>query len=180
MSTNPFHDGQVLRISDLKVDARVSDHGSGRNADNDGDCLRITEIRDDHYPSSYGYHRKDGSDQWFDCEGVPVTIELIKDAPKPYRVGKEDFFGAILVAICEGYGIPYLPQTSEFAEAVRNHAATENPGEQWEKLALATLRHGRVNLYEFEEFIENINKLDALCSDAYTKREAFYAKRRGA
>lgn len=178
MQTRP-HEGQVLRISDLEVEALVTD--GGRNRENNGDEFSIQEVRPDmgRLAGCYGYSRKDGSDQWTDCAGEPVTVELIKDAPKPYRVGKEDFFGAIVVAICEGNGITYLPQTSEFAEAVRDHAATEGCGEQWEKLALATLRHGRVNLYEFEQFIEDISKLDELCSDAYTKREEFYAKRRG-
>jgi hypothetical protein len=176
------HEGQILRISDLEVEAVVTGAGSGRNADDNGDCLRITitEVRPegDRRPSSYSYMRQDGSDQWTDCTGEPVTVELVKDAPKPWRAGYEMFFGELMVAICEGDGLVYPPMATSFSEAVRNHVATEGPGDQWQKLALAALRRGKVDLTEPALFIEHITKLDAECTAVYTKREAFFEKRR--
>lgn len=174
-----FHDGQILRISDLSVEAKVSDHGSGRNADNDGDCLRITEIRDDHRPSSYSYHRKDG-EGWTDCTGEPVTIELVKDAPKPYRVGYESFFDEMLVAICEGAGYVNPRMVKTFAEMVRNHVATEHCSDQWRKLALATLRGCRGELESTTRFIEQIDALNQACFDVFKRRQEFYEERRSA
>ncbi len=177
------HEGQILAISDLSVLAIVTEGGNGRNADDNGDCFRIREINPDRMgamASAYSYLRQDGAG-WTDCHGEePVTVELIHDAPKPRRVGKEEFFGEIVVAICEGYGLTYLPQTSAFAEAVRNHVATENPGIQWERLATATLRHGRVHLYEVESFIEEISKLDAECLKVHTIRQERFDKRHSA
>lgn len=174
-----YHDGQLLRISDLSVPARVSDHGSGRNAENDGDYLRITEVREDCWASSYGYYRKDGSEQWFDCAGEPVTIELIEDAPKPYRVGVEDFFDEMMVAIVEGQAAVLPSAAGEFAEAVRNHVATEGCGEQWRALALGRLRGGYPSLYEPEAFIKFITALEEECRKPHQRREEFYAKKRG-
>lgn len=173
-----FHDGQILRISDLSVPAKVSDHGSGRNADNNGDCLRITEIRDDRRPSSYSYRRKDG-EGWTDCTGEPVTIELVEDAPKPYRVGAEEFVADMLAAIIEGQAVVLPSVAAEFAEAVRNHVATEGCGERWQSLALARLRGGYPSLYEPEEFIKFITAFDQECGKTWERRMAFFEKRRG-
>jgi hypothetical protein len=172
-----FHDGQILRISDLSVPAKVSDHGFGRNANNDGDCLRIVEIREDRRASAYSYHRKDG-EGWADCTGEPVTVELIEDAPKPYRVGAENFVGEMLAAILEGQAVILPSVAAEFAEAVRNHVATEGCGEQWRALALARLRGGYDSLYEPEKFIEYITAFDVECGKPWERREAFYDKRR--
>lgn len=173
------HEGQILRISDLSVDAEVRD--AGRSADDDGDCFRIQEIRpdNDRRASCYSYSRLDDSG-WTDCTGEPVSVELIHDAPKPWRVGYESFFGELMVATCEGFGLVFPPMAAKFAEAVRNHFATEAPGDQWQKLALGALRHGNVDLTEPALFIEHIAALDKECLQPYILREAFFEKRRSA
>lgn len=176
---NRPHEGQIVRISDLKVDARVMNSCREKN----GDYFGIQEIRSEedlHLRSSYGYYRKEGSDQWTDCDGQPVTVELIEDAPKPYQVGFEQFFDEMMVAMVEGQGVILPSAAGEFAEAVRNHVATEGCGDQWQKLALARLRGGYPSLYEPEKFIEFITALDAECNKPRERREAFYAQRRGA
>jgi hypothetical protein len=177
MSSTSFHGGQIVRISDLSRLARVSDHGSGRNADNDGDCLHITEIRDDDQrPSNYGYLRKDG-EGWTDCHGeTPVTIELVEDAPLPYRVGYEEFFTQMMEAILEGEGVLLPSVTAEFVEKVRNHAAYFRLKERWHKLALARLRGGYFNPYEPEAFIKEITAFDDECAKAHERREAFFGR----
>jgi len=173
-----FHDGQILRISDLDVLARVSDHGSGRNADDNGDCLRITEIREDEdrRASSYHYIRMDG-EGWTDCLGeTPVTIELVEDAPLPYRVGYEEFFTQMMEAILEGENILLPSVTGEFVEKVRNHAVYYRLQERWHKLAVARLRGGHFNPYEPEAFIKEITAFEAECAKAYERRDKFFKR----
>ncbi len=103
------HEGQILAIGDLSVYAVVTEGGNGRNADDNGDCFRVREIRSDRgeiLSSCYSYLRQDG-EGWTDCHGEePVTVELVIDVPKPRRLGYESFFGEVMVAICEGFGVP--------------------------------------------------------------------------
>ena len=175
---NRPHEGQILSISDLKVYARVSRSGSTR--ERDGDEFGIVECHaDGRWGSAYSYERKNGSEQWTDCEGEPVTVELIHDAPVPRVVGYEEFFGELMVAICEGFSDDAARSeiVVRFAETVRNHVATYNPGNQWCKLALATLRGGRGCVAIPLEFIENITAVDKECFKVYVLRDEFYDRR---
>jgi hypothetical protein len=179
------HEGQILRISDLESEARVT--GAGRNQEGDSDYFSIQEIWRDDKPRGlggcYGYYRKDGSEQWTDCNGEPVTVELLRDAPVPRVIGYERFFDETLIAICEGFGVVPPRMAKTFAEILRNHVATEHCSDQWRKLALATLRGARSDFGQFMstlKFIDHINELDQACFDIFKMREDFYAKKRSA
>lgn len=161
-----FHEGQILRISNLRRLARVWK----QEFSNNGDTLCVSEVREGGFSHSYAYYRQVASDQWRDSMGEPILIELIKDAPKPYRPGEEGFAGEMMIAIAQGYGSSLSPSDAgAFVETVREHVVTASCMGQWKALALSHLRGGRANVYEPRTFIEHITALNEECNKIYVR-----------